>query len=231
MWAFYRREIDQCAAKLSRLHDTSADSRHQLHRKVAGSEPREDVNMSSPSSPTAPLLRNAELQYSPPASRGSTLRPNLQVEWASGRNPGGGRKSFLFFGIDMPFAVVRLISHFFSTSFLLRASPASGPPLRAFSSLRRAPVSLAAAGVADPSAQCRSACARPQSHLEICDEISEKSCPVSVLAHLLPTGLIFRDFFSGTCSLTSNRWGRSATRPASPLWTPAREAACSHLRN
>lgn len=36
MWAFYRNESDQCAAKLSALHDTSASLRHQLHRKLGG---------------------------------------------------------------------------------------------------------------------------------------------------------------------------------------------------
>ncbi|CAM9905331.1 unnamed protein product, partial [Ectocarpus fasciculatus] len=36
MWAFYRNESDQCASKLSALHDTSASFRHQLHRKLGG---------------------------------------------------------------------------------------------------------------------------------------------------------------------------------------------------
>ena len=66
--------------------------------------------------------------------------------------------------------------------------------------------------------------------VEIYDDICENSCPVSVLAHLLPTGPICSLDFSGTCSLTSDPWRGSATRPVSPLWTPAREAACSDLR-
>ena len=66
--------------------------------------------------------------------------------------------------------------------------------------------------------------------VEIYDEISEKACPVSVLAHLLPTGSIYSPFFSGTFSLTSDPRGGSATRPASPRWTPAREVAWSVLR-
>ena len=66
--------------------------------------------------------------------------------------------------------------------------------------------------------------------VESFDEISEKSCPVSILVHLLPTGPIYLQVFSGTCYLTSHPQGGLATRPASPLWTPAREAACSGLR-
>ena len=81
MWAFYRREIDHCAAKLCGLHDTSASSRHRLHRKAGGSEPTEAfMNRGSPSPPpTASLLDDAELQYSPSISRSGILRPNLQV--------------------------------------------------------------------------------------------------------------------------------------------------------
>ena len=81
MWAFYRREIDQCAAKLCCLHDTSASSRHQLHRKAGGSEPTDGiVNRGSPSPPPmASLLGDAEVQYSPSISRSGILRPNLQV--------------------------------------------------------------------------------------------------------------------------------------------------------
>lgn len=36
MWSFYRTESELCALKLTSLHDTSASSRHKLHRKLGG---------------------------------------------------------------------------------------------------------------------------------------------------------------------------------------------------
>jgi len=42
-------------------------------------------------------------------------------------------------------------------------------------------------------------------------------------------GLCLRVVFSRTCSLTSDPWGGSASRPPSALWRPARESLCSDL--
>lgn len=110
MWAFYRNESDQCAAKLAALHDSSASLRHQLHRKLGGMGGfPEDFgsiaaaggsgvghqgggNKSSgtggdgpgvTTATTGSLLDDPDLQYSSPVvSTGGVLRPTPQVGWA-----------------------------------------------------------------------------------------------------------------------------------------------------
>ena len=67
-------------------------------------------------------------------------------------------------------------------------------------------------------------------------EISEKWCPVSILAHNLLT--TYRAYLSA-CFFTYSTYvfsdlrpmggGRLRTLPASPLWRPAQEAVCSNL--
>ena len=128
--------------------------------------------------------------------------------------------------LNIPIIVLRLAWHFVSFVDLSRL----WPPFRAVSSLRRVPASPATAGVADPPAQRRSACARPW-----CGDLRRYLWKILACerfgAFATDRAFVFiRDFFFGTCFLTSDPWGGSATRPASPLWTPAREAACSDLR-
>lgn len=105
MWAFYRNESDQCASKLSSLHDTSASLRHQLHRKLGGAVEEPIVNSAAAAAadhdgggggggttdnPLASttgarsLLDGADLPYSsssPIVSTGGVLRPTPQVGW------------------------------------------------------------------------------------------------------------------------------------------------------
>lgn len=62
MWSFYRTESELCALKLTSLHDTSASSRHKLHRKLGG--PASDLA----NHPSSASFQEAE--YSSPIGAG-----------------------------------------------------------------------------------------------------------------------------------------------------------------
>ncbi|CAB1112597.1 unnamed protein product [Ectocarpus sp. CCAP 1310/34] len=121
MWAFYRNESDQCAAKLSALHDASASLRHQLHRKLGGmGGVREDFSSAAAAggsgvgyegggskssavgddpggtaATTASLLDDPDLQYSssPVVSTGGVLRPTPQEHFLVAGSGAGGSGS------------------------------------------------------------------------------------------------------------------------------------------